>query len=128
MHDLKWLDPQENYVTPDKGRPVATTEVYGWNLREFVARLRRTGAKVIFATTTPVPAGANGRVEGSERAYNEVAARVMRESGATVDDLHAYVAPRQSEIQLPRDVHFTPAGSAVLADRVVATIRSALVR
>jgi acyl-CoA thioesterase-1 len=126
LHDLKYLDAQENYVTPDKGRPVAAPEPYGKNLRAIVQRLHRTGARLIFATTTPVPAGATGRVEGSERAYNDVARRVMGENNVLVDDLHAYVVPRQAEIQLPHDVHLTPAGSAGLARRVAATIRAAL--
>ena len=127
LHDLKYLDAQENYVTPDKGHQVASPEQYGKNLREFVKRLQRTGAKLIFATTTPVPAGTNGRVEGSERAFNEVGRQVMQENGVAVDDLHAFALPRLAEIQLPQNVHFTPAGSGVIARRVAATIRAALV-
>ena len=127
LHDLKYLDAQENYVTPDKGRPVASPEQYGKNLQEFVQRLRRPGVKLIFATTTPVPAGATGRVAGSERPYNDVARRVMAENNVRVDDLYAYVQPRQAEIQLPHDVHFTPAGSDALARQVAATIRAALI-
>lgn len=126
LHDLKYLDEHENYVTPDKGRQVASPEQYGKNLRALVKRLQRTGAKLIFATTTPVPAGANGRVESSERPFNDVARRVMEESKVAIDDLHVFALARQSEIQLPKDVHFTPAGSAALAKHVAATIRAAL--
>lgn len=128
LHDLKWLDAQDNYVTPEKGKQVAMPEEYGKNLAEFVRRLKRSGAKLIFATTTPVPAGSNGRVEGSERAYNEVARRVMAEAGVQVDDLHAAAMPRLAEIQLPKNVHFTPAGSGALAAHVAATIRAALAK
>jgi acyl-CoA thioesterase-1 len=126
LHDLKYLDAQENYVTPVKGHQVASPEQYGKNLRELVKRLQRTGAKLIFATTTPVPAGTNGRVEGSERAFNEVGRQVMQENGVAIDDLHAFALPRLAEIQLPQNVHFTPAGSGVIARRVAATIRVAL--
>lgn len=126
LHDLKYLDAQENYVTPDKGRQVASPEQYGKNLRELVNRLQRTGAKLVFATTTPVPAGANGRVEGSEVAFNASARRVMEASGVAVDDLHALARAKQAEIQQPKDVHFTPAGSEALAQHVAATIRGAL--
>ncbi len=126
LHDLKYLDAQENYVTPDKGRQVAVPEQYGKNLRALVQRLKPTGAKLIFATTTPVPAGANGRVEGSERAFNEIGRQVMQENGITIDDLHAFVLPRLREIQLPRNVHFTPAGSDLLARQVAATIHAVL--
>ena len=126
LHDLKYLDAQENYVTPDKGHQVASPEQYGENLRELVKRLQRTGARLIFATTTPVPAGTAGRVQGSERAFNEVARRVMQESGVAIDDLHAFALPRLAEIQLPQNVHFTPAGSDALARQVAASIRAAL--
>ena len=126
LHDLKWLDAQETYVTPDKGKQVATPEQYGRNLAEFVRRVKRSGAKLIFATTTPVPAGSNGRVEGSERAYNDVARRVMAETGVPVDDLHALALPRLAEMQLPHNVHFTPAGSAALAKHATAAIQAAL--
>lgn len=128
LHDLKYLDAQENYVTPDKGHQVASPEQYARNLGELVKRLQRTGAKLIFATTTPVPAGANGRVEGSERAYNDAARRVMAGAGVAVDDLHAFAVSRQAELQLPRDVHFTPAGSDELGRHVAASIRAALAK
>ena len=128
LHDLKYLDAKENYVTPDKGHQVALPEQYGRNLRELVQRMRRTGAKLIFATTTPVPAGANGRVGGSEVAYNSAARRAMEEGGVAVDDLHAFAKARQAEIQQPKDVHFTPAGSEALAKHVAATIRASLGR
>src|SRR5690242_19927704 len=46
LHDLK--------VDPDGSRQVPL-EQYQQNLRELVSRLNRTGARLIFATTTPVP-------------------------------------------------------------------------
>src|SRR4051812_33030943 len=53
LHDLKYLDANGKYVDPSKGKQVAPPEVYERNLRELVARLKKTGAKLIFATTTP---------------------------------------------------------------------------
>jgi hypothetical protein len=63
LHDLKYLDKKGAYVTPDKGNQVATVEQYERNLHTLVARLKRMGAKLIFATTTPVPDGSQGRIE-----------------------------------------------------------------
>jgi acyl-CoA thioesterase-1 len=128
LHDLKYLDAKGDYVTPDKGHQVASLEEYEKNLRALVARLKRTGAKLIFATTTPIPAGTQGRVEGDERRYNEVAERVMRETGVAVDELHTYVQAHQKEIQLPHNVHFTPAGYEALAHLVAASIQTNLPR
>ena len=126
LHDLKYLDAQGKYVPPEQGRQVAPVSQYESNLRQLVVRLQRTNAKLFFATTTPVPAGTLGRVEHAEIAYNAAAARVMQETGIAIDDLHAFVAPRQAEVQLPNNVHFTPKGYEGLAATVVASISSAL--
>jgi len=126
LHDLKFLDDKGALVAPDKGRQVASLAGYEKNLREIVVRLKRTGARLIFATTTPVPAGSAGRIQGDELRYNEVAVKVMKENGVAIDDLHAFVVPRQALIQRPKNVHFTDEGYAQLAEVVVASIGSAL--
>lgn len=126
LHDLKYVDENGTYVTPDKGKQVGPLPQYERNLRELVRRLRLTGACLIFATTTPVPRQADGRVEGDERRYNEVAVRVMRENGVAIDDLWAYAQQRRAEIQQPHNVHFTPAGYGELADLVSWSIAAAL--
>jgi len=145
LHDIKYLDAKGNYVTPNKGRQVASTETYRRQLSDITARLVQTGAKVIFATTTPVPPGAQGRVSGDEIRYNAVATEVMRQHQATLDDLWGYVAASQltfpphplsellppkhhlearpGEIQKPFDVHYTAEGYEQLANLVVASIR-----
>lgn len=128
LHDLKYLDEKGKYVTPDKGKQVSTLETYEKNLRAIVARMKQTGAKLIFATTTQVPAGSNGRVEGDEIRYNEVAKRVMREEGVEVDDLHAFLAPRIAKLQLPKNVHFTAEGSEELGKVVAESIGKALAK
>jgi acyl-CoA thioesterase-1 len=148
LHDLKYLDDKGQYVEPDKGKQVAPPEVYRKNLRELALRLQKTGAKLIFATTTPVPPGTLGRIAGDERPYNEVAVSVMKELGIPVDDLGGYVeaqqlklpprpaselpppgkhaATRPGEIQLPFNVHFTPDGYEQLTSLVVASIEKVL--
>ena len=126
LHDLKYLDAKGNYVTPDKGRQVASPEQYGKNLRELVARLCHTGARLVFATTTPIPEGTDGRVLGDERRYNEVARRVMEENGIAIDDLGSYASRRQAQIQLPCNVHFTPQGYRELAELVSASMLAQL--
>ena len=126
LHDLKYLDAAGKYVTPDKGKQVATLEQYETNLRTIVARLRQTGAKLVWASTTPVPGGSQGRVESDEVKYNEVAARVMQELGVPVDDLHLVVKSGPAGMQLPKNVHYTPEGYQILARSVLAAIETAL--
>jgi acyl-CoA thioesterase-1 len=65
-----------------------------------------------------VPEGSAGRVRGDEVRYNAVAAKIMKDAGVAIDDLHAVVV-KAPHLQLPRNVHFTPEGYQALA-RVVA--------
>lgn len=122
LHDLKFLDAKGTYIVPGPSdRPLASTEEYAANLRQIVARLKQTGARLVFATTTPVPGGTVGRVESSELAYNAAATAVMRETGVQVDDLHAF-AVAHPQLMRPKNVHFTPEGCAALGEHVAATI------
>ena len=59
-------------------------------------------------------------------AYNAVAKKIMDENGIAIDDLYAFALPRLKEIQQPVNVHFTPAGSKLLAGQVAASILKAL--
>lgn len=125
LHDLKYLDDHGNYVTPDKGKQVASPEKYGENLKALVERLKKTGAKLIWASTTPVPDGTTGRVKGDEVQYNIVAEQVMKDSGIAIDDLHAVVAADPS-LQRPKNVHFSAHGYDVLAAKVAEHVTAAL--
>lgn len=128
LHDNKYLDEKGALTAVEKGKVVATPEQYGKNLREFVARAKKTGATLIYATTTPVPAKSNGRVEGSEVAYNAEGAKVMREAGVAVNDLRSFVAKHADAQQLPNNVHFTPKGYDQLAEVVAKEIERALAK
>jgi lysophospholipase L1-like esterase len=122
LHDLKYLDAAGQLAAPDKGKQVHSLAEYEANLRKIVARLKQTGAKLIWAATTPVPGGSAGRVEDDAIRYNAVAARVMQEQGVAINDLHAFVKPRQAQLQRPANVHFSTEGSAQLADVVVSKV------
>ena len=104
-------------------------EAYEKQLREIVAKLKATGAKLIFATTTPVPDEPMKvyRNNADVIRYNEAALRVMKDNGIAVNDLYTLVKPRMKELQIqPANVHFVPAGSEVLAAEVVKAVRAAL--
>ena len=126
LHDLKYLDAKGQLAAPDQGRQVHSPAQYEANLRAIVARLQRTGARLVFATTTPVPAGSQGRVADDAARYNAVALRVMRENGVTINDLHAVAAANLPALQRPANVHFTDAGSARLAEEVAGRITALL--
>ena len=121
LHDLK--------VMPD-GRRQVPPEAYEESLRELTSRLKATGAKLIWASTTPVPEGklSPPRADADVVAYNAIAKRIMEENQVAVDDLYGFVRPKLAKIQRPENVHFTAEGSAALAKQVAASIESALAR
>jgi acyl-CoA thioesterase-1 len=119
IHDLKYM--------PDGKRQVEPAD-YEANLRAITTKLKATGAKVIWATTTPIPDGdlTPQRKFGEVPEYNEIAAKVMQENAVVINDLNAHITPRIAELQNPKDVHFKAAGSDFLAEKVAAEILKAL--
>jgi acyl-CoA thioesterase-1 len=131
LHDLKHVKPDNKNAASDSPAdpPQATVEVYEKQLREIVAKLKATGAKLIFATTTPVPDAPQKvyRTNADAIKYNEAALRIMKENKIAVDDLYTFMKPKTAELQLqPANVHYTPAGYEALAKEVVASIKAAL--
>lgn len=126
LHDLKHADAKGGLVDASAAPRQVELDAYRDNLRTIVRRLKATGATLIWCTTTPVPPGAKGRVPGDEVAYNAVAAEVMKDEGVATNDLHTFAAARLAEIGKPADVHYTTAGSAVLAAKVAGQIEAAL--
>lgn len=119
LHDLRYMDDGKRQVEPPE---------YEANLRKLVARMKETGAKLIWASTTPVPEGKlkPERRFGHEQVYNEIAATVMKENGVAVNDLYATALAKVGEFQKPQDVHFLPEGSVYLGGKVAEVIGAAL--
>ena len=129
LHDLKYMGPKgENLGDPSNPEchQQVPPEEYEKNLRQLVERLKKTGAKLIWRNTTPVPEGSAGRVVGDAVKYNAIAEKIMLENQIPIHDLHALVQPQQDKIMLPANVHFTKEGYDTLAADVVAVIQKAL--
>lgn len=129
LHDLKYIGPNGGNLAD----PAATDSVqqvppaeYEKNLRLLVERLKKTGAKLVWRTTTPVPKGARGRVVGDSVKYNAIALKIMQQHQIPIDDHYSFVMQRQQELQRPADVHFTPQGSQQLAEQAAAAILAGL--
>jgi acyl-CoA thioesterase-1 len=127
LHDLKRVGPDgKNSDDPKMGRQ-AEIDVYEKQLTELVTKITATGAKCIFATTTPYPKGVSPWRDPEDAArYNKAALKIMKEYGVAIDDLYFFCLPRLEELQRPRNVHFGPEGSEALAGEVVKSIRAAL--
>jgi acyl-CoA thioesterase-1 len=131
LHDMKCIpdDPGRRADPKAAGsHRQVSIEDYEKNLRELVAQLKATGAKLIWCNTTPVPEGSDGRIAGEEVKYNEAAARVMKEAGIPTDDLNAHAAAKLKDVQLPANVHYSDAGYKYLAEKVAKEIAAALPR
>lgn len=124
LHDVRHFDDEGKPV--DRGHRQVSEADYEANLDKLVTRMKQTGAKLIFATTTPVPPGSAGRVVGDEVRYNDIARRVMQKHGVAIDDLYSFALPRLKQIQLPANVHFNPEGSKELAQAVALSIEKQL--
>jgi hypothetical protein len=130
LHDVCYRNPEStNPANRDKVNGTITTPLdqYETNLETLVLRLKETGAALIWASTTLVPEGDDGRFVGDEVKYNAAAAKIMKKHGVVINDLHAVSAGLPPEaFRGPGNVHYTDEGSIRLAERVVEAIRSAL--
>jgi len=109
------------------GTVTATPKQYGKNLEELVLRLKKTGAKLIWANITMVPEGEAGRVFGDDLKYNAVAAKIMKKHAIPTNDLNALSRKIPKEDwTAPGNVHFKKSGSAKLAEQVAQEIKKAL--
>lgn len=119
LHDLKYTDRFQ--VPPD---------TYAANLPRIVGRLRASGARVLWVTTTPVDDDRHAqrkagfrRIETDVAAYNKVATPIMRNLGVPIVDLHEVVIRGGVAEMLGKDgVHYTPDAYRKLAGEVAAAI------
>ena len=125
LHDIKHVNPQtgknsRSFDDPHQANP----KQYEKNLNFILKKLKKTKAKLIFATTTPYPNTKlrPARKPGMHKIYNTVALKIMKKNKVFINDLHAFVSPRMTELQRPNDVHFTEFGSRELAKEVVKSI------
>lgn len=132
LHDMTW---QFRMKPEDRG-----IDQYAARLEKLVQRLEKTGAKLIWATTTPwcpedyeyirkrFNQGYDYAGEG-ELKWKEAALEVMRKHDVVINDLHALVTPKLGKyLNKPSDVHFNKEGSAVMAEQIAEVIRVQLDR
>lgn len=125
LHDLKRVDAKTKKNSNNPNDPhQSNPELYEKQLSQIVTKLLATKATLIFATTTPVPAGGvkpYRDVNDPER-YNAIAKKIMEKNGIEVNDLFAFAEPKMKEIQIPVNVHFTKKGSEDLGKQVANVI------
>ncbi|MDG2170648.1 MAG: SGNH/GDSL hydrolase family protein [Opitutales bacterium] len=128
LHDLKYVAGRS--LDKAKGEQVTSMAEYEANLRNAIGYFVRIApnAKLIFATTTPVPKGEPGRHVIDAGRYNRVALRVLRDyPEIEVNDLYAFTLPNQPEWWTkPGNVHFNEVGYTAQGKEVARYVREAL--
>ncbi|WP_442511818.1 alpha-L-fucosidase [Novipirellula sp. SH528] len=128
LHDLKYLSG--NRLNKKNGKQVSSLQDYQKNLGDIVAYLKKLApdAKLIFATTTPVPEGEPGRFAGDAEKYNKVAENVLLKfPEIAINDLYSFTKPHQPQWwSKPGDVHYKTEGRNAQGDEVARIILESL--
>ena len=142
---LPWDVISVNFGLHDLGGSGPVREVpidqYRKNMAAIFAELNKTGAELIFTTTTPVPSNypPGSRTEKNVVAYNAAAKEIAQSLGnVAINDLHGAIVaacPKTypadgncSALQWPKGVHFVHAGRVLCGQHVSTAIVSALAR
>jgi len=123
LGDGKWDLIYFNFGIHDRAVPLADYEA---RLNQIIARLERTGAKLVWASSTPLPAQST---YGSNQAMidrNAVAARVAAQHHIPVDDLYTFITPHLAETQKANDVHYSDKGYQLFSHHVATTVSEQL--
>lgn len=125
LGDGKWDVIHFNFGIHDRRTPPAD---YEQRLEQIVDRLKKTGAKIIWASTTPVPAGTKDgpSMPAAIVERNRIAAAVMKKHGIAIDDLFSTLTPHVERVMKPDDVHPNAEGYELLGKQVAAAIEAAI--
>ncbi|MEP1487557.1 MAG: SGNH/GDSL hydrolase family protein [Algibacter sp.] len=111
LHDLKYLKGKH---LNKNGKQVSSIDVYKENLDEICKylKIQYPKAKLVFATTTPVPENAKGRFEGDSIKYNKAALEVLTKyPDIVINDLYTFTLPHLEEwAKEPGNVHYKELG------------------
>ncbi|QOV91327.1 SGNH/GDSL hydrolase family protein [Humisphaera borealis] len=124
LADGKWDVIHFNFGIHERATPIPD---YTQRLEQLVERMKKTGAKVVWASTTPIPDDLpKKQTAASIVERNQAAADVMKKHGVAIDDLFTDITPQLDKLQNPKDVHFNALGYEFLGSRVAAAIEAAL--
>ena len=130
LWDLCYRNPKsKTQGNRDKvnGKLTATLDEYRKSMQSIITELKKSGAKLIWCETTPIPEGEAGRKVGDSIKYNKVANDIMKANNIQINHLHSHALKKLPGIaKNPGDVHYTTEGSAYLAEKVAEEIQKAL--
>ena len=110
---------------PEDG-PFTPVDEYVRTLSCILRELRKTGAAVIFATSTPVKEGHMNLSSRTIAWYNHEALRLMKQEGVPVDDLYSVVYPEREAYICEDRCHLSEIGKEACSSAVVKAIEAFL--
>lgn len=123
LHDIRY----------DAGsdRPVSSPAEYAANLRGIFGYLAGMGARVVWATSTPIDETMHNSAKASRRyradllAYNALSTELAAGFGFAVNDLHGRLSALDlGGLLLADGVHFNRAGNALIGGFIAEAIRN----
>lgn len=109
-----------------------TPETYARNLETMLVKMENTGAKLIWATTTPVCPAQEVKSpiiidSKTEKAFRQAALQVMKKHNIPINDLYKVIHAKRNTYSLgDNNVHYNSDGYKLLAEKVVDEIRKIL--
>jgi hypothetical protein len=101
-------------------------EEYVRTMGRILRELKKTGAHVIFATSTPVRDGHANQTADRVKWYNHSVLPLMLREGVDVNDLWSVVYPRRDELICDDLCHLSDLGKELCAQAVVKSIEKYL--
>lgn len=106
-------------------------EEYVSNMKKILRELKKTGAKIIFATTTPVSdakrflTGPMPPIHFNEDIirYNKAVLEAFKDEDIEINDLHTLMYPKREELLLDDMIHPNEKGVELLSDAVAECIK-----
>ena len=124
LGDGRWDVIHFNFGIHDRNTPIPD---YTHRLEQLVERMKKTGARLVWASTTPIPDDPSKNQSATSIVdRNEAASVVMRAHGVATDDLFAAVSPHLADMQNPGDVHFNGKGYEFLGEAVARAVEQHL--
>lgn len=102
---------------------LTSIEEYMNTIKRIVNELQRTHARIIFATTTPVPANAIGRSNHEIDLYNSAAVEFMNAQRIEVNDLNSLIKQDLIGNICEDQLHLTEQGNHKCAEQVISKIQ-----
>ena len=120
----KWEVIHFNFGIHDRNTSIPD---YAQRLEQLIECMNKTGAKLVWASTTPIPDDPpKKQTAASIVERNQAAAELMKKHGVAIDDLFTAITPHLTEMQNPNDVHFNARGYDFLGGTVARAIEARL--